>query len=94
MENPYVPDPHIDERLIMLVKILQETPINYADSFKEDIYRQIADMELDHLEALLLSKLQTEEVLRNWINKLTSRIVMNEERAGVNEIIWDYINNG
>ena len=40
---------------------------------------------------MFLSKQDTEENIKQWVDKLTSRIVMHEHEDGVDNIIWDYI---
>ena len=41
-----------------------------------------------------LKKIEDESSIRNWVDKLTSRIVMHENDDLVSELIADYFHNG
>lgn len=82
---------NLNQKLFILQQILEELPTNYADSFKEDIRLQLEGYRQEELNVFFLSKLNAEDDIRSWVDKLTSRIVMHEDDEQVNEIIQDYI---
>lgn len=82
---------NLNRKLLILKNILHEVPVNYADSFKEDIRLRLEGYGPERLEELFLCVLHDDESIRNWVDKLTSRIVMHEDEGDVNEIIQDYI---
>ncbi len=78
------------QKLKILKGILQEKEISYADSFNTEILIAIEGFENNNF----LKDVNGEEAIKNWLNKLRSRIVMHEDDEAVREIIDDYINNG
>jgi len=81
----------LQQKTSILEKILQEPPQNYADGFKEDILNCLEGLNTETVHSMFLSKQDTEEDIRQWVDKLTSRIVMHEHEDGIDNIIWDYI---
>jgi len=67
---------------------------NYADSFKTDIFLFIGDFDTSNSNLLFLKNLSSKIEINNWINKLTSRIVMRENETEINNLIFDYIEFG
>ena len=63
--------------------------VSYADTFQAEI--QLIAQNHDYT---FLNSLHSEQEMKMWIQKIKSRIVMNEDRAEVNEIIEDYIEFG
>lgn len=79
-----------DQKLKILKSILQEDEISYADSFNSEILIAIEAFERNDF----LKDIKDEEAIKNWLNRLKSRIVMDEDDEEVREIIDDYINKG
>jgi hypothetical protein len=84
----------LSKKIKFLEYVLAETATNYADSFKIDIQFQLVGYRPEQLNELFLSRCINEDDIRNWVDKLTSRIVMHEDEEDVNEIIQDYVLNG
>ena len=84
----------VSKKIKFLEQVLEETVTNYADSFKTDIQFQLEGYRPEQLNELFLSKCKNEDAIRNWVDKLTSRIVMHEDDEEINEIIQDYVLNG
>lgn len=84
----------LNQKLTILERILGELSTNYAESFKTDIQFQLEGYRPEQLAEMFLTKCANEDDIRNWVDKLTSRIVMHEDDEDVNEIIQDYILNG
>ena len=82
------------QKTTLLKQLLELPQENYADSFKTDVSICLENYASEELEKLFLSKISNETELRNWIDKLTSRIVMHEEDDNASEIIHDYISGG
>jgi hypothetical protein len=82
---------NFQEKLLTLEHILQEPAENYADSFKADIGLQLEGFSPEQSDKLFLRKQADADEIRNWVDTLTSRIVMHEDDEDVNEIIQDYI---
>ena len=84
------------EKISFLEKYLNEIQDNYADSFKTDISIYIGEFDLQNSNLIFLNHLSTREEIENWVNKLTSRIVLkyNEESEQLNDFIFDYIELG
>ena len=84
----------LEEKILVLENILEETPNNYADSFKTDISIFFSEFTSANAKFSFLEKFEDESSIRNWVDKLTSRIVMHEEDDLVLELITDYFYNG
>lgn len=84
------------EKILFLKKQLENIQNNYADSFKTDIHFLMAEFNLSNPIFNFLIHLESKEEIINWINKLTSRIVMkfDEETETINDFIYDYIELG
>ena len=82
------------EKTHHLYTILNNINDNYADSFKADILIYFDDFTTNNPRLSFLKNLNSFSDIENWINKLTSRIVMKESDLEVNEIIFDYIELG
>lgn len=82
------------EKILYLETLLDKSEENYADSFKTDIKFFLNDFEIENKLFSFLHNLKTSNEIDNWINKLTSRIVMKEDQLEVNDIINDYFEFG
>lgn len=80
------------DKIKTLDKILDENDGCYADSFKTDLLFRIGDLEIENLN--FLDHLKTKNEIEEWVNKITSRIVMREDDDTVENIIDDYLENG
>jgi hypothetical protein len=69
---------------------------NYADSFKTDIYFFIGDFKITNSNLAFLKKLTSKVEINDWIDKLTSRIVIkfDSENEQINDFIYDYLELG
>ena len=84
-----------EEKISYFENSLNKTEENYADSFKEDIilFIDVFTRENDLLN--FLNNLNSFEEIENWINKLTSRIVLkfDSKSEQINDFIYDFIEN-
>ena len=83
-----------EEKIIYLEKSLNKTEENYANSFRTDINIFFDEFHIENKLFNFLKEIKTFIEIENWINKLTSRIVMKEDEMEVNEIINDYLELG
>lgn len=83
-----------EEKITFLIQILDTIKDNYAASFKTDILLFFEEFDPKNPNLKFLTNLATKQEIENWIDKLTSRIVMKEDLDSVNEIICDYIELG
>jgi hypothetical protein len=82
------------DKIKMLDKILDVNDGCYADSFKTDLLFRLGDLEIENENLNFLNHLKTKSEIENWVNKITSRIVMREDDETVENIIDDYLENG
>lgn len=85
-----------EKKVEILRHYLLEIKNNYADSFKTDIYFFIDDFSMDNDKFQFLNTLNSETDIHNWVDKLTSRIVLkfDEESEQISDFIYDYIELG
>ena len=83
----------LDEKISHLETCLSEGGMSYADSFKTDIAIFLGDFDTGNAKLHFLERLNTEEQISEWVNKLTSRIVLKyeEESEQLSEFIYDYM---
>ena len=83
----------LKEKINFLKKQLENIEDNYADTFKSDILFFIDDFSCKNHNLVFLNQLKSQTEITNWINKLTSRIVLkfDEESETINDFIHDYI---
>jgi hypothetical protein len=69
---------------------------NYADSFRNEIIYFIEEFDVKNECLQFLNNLVSFKEIDNWIEKLTSRIVLkfDDESEQINEFISDFIKNG
>ncbi|MDG1729347.1 MAG: hypothetical protein P8K68_00995 [Algibacter sp.] len=87
---------NFEEKVDYLKKQLENIEDNYADSFKNDIFFFIYNFETSNPRLFFIKNISSKVEIDNWINKLTSRIVLkfDEEYETINDFIYDYIANG
>ncbi|MDP2089249.1 MAG: hypothetical protein Q8J84_07585 [Flavobacteriaceae bacterium] len=83
-----------DEKISCLVNSLNKTEENYADSFRTELLFFFDEFNAENPLLSFLKDFDSNSEIENWINKLTSRIVMKEDDLEVNEIINDYLELG
>lgn len=84
----------LKSKIVYLEKVLNTIEDNFADSFKFDIANVIDEFDESNISLKFLNQLNTKNDIANWVNKLTSRIVMKYDQLSVDELIYDYIELG
>lgn len=84
------------EKISYLEDFLSRDEENYADSFKTDILFFFDDFSESNPMFEFLVKINSKDEVDDWVNKLTSRIVMrlDEEQETTSDLIADYFYNG
>ena len=84
------------EKISYLEKSLNNIEENYADSFRSEIIYFIDDFNVTNECLQFLNNLISFNEIDNWIEKLTSRIVLkfDDESEQINDFIYDFIKNG
>lgn len=87
---------NFEKKIVLLKKYLLNNTNNYADSYKPDIYLFFEDFNVLNKNLEFLNSLSSKDEIENWINKLTSRIVLkyDDDCEQLNDFIFDYINFG
>jgi hypothetical protein len=69
---------------------------NYTDSFKTDIFFFFDDFSTSNSNLTFLKNLSSKVEISNWIDKLTSRILMkfDSQNEQINDFIYDYLELG
>ncbi|MCH8568738.1 MAG: hypothetical protein LAT67_10760 [Balneolales bacterium] len=85
------------EKIILLENYLEIDKGSYADSFKDDIhiyFDSFENMDKNDPKLQFLKKLNSKKEIENWVDKLTSRIVMkfDEEEMSLFDFIYYEIN--
>jgi len=75
-----------EEKIGFFNAILDQEEYSYADSFNGHIC--VAGLNVDYQ---FLKSLESEEEIKEWIEKLKSRIVLREDDAVLEDIIDDYM---
>lgn len=83
------------EKIKILEEYLGEVE-TYADSFKYDIMIWLGDLTSENPNLNFLKTLRNEDEIKNWVDKLTSRIVMkyDGEFDQLSDFISDYVEWG
>jgi hypothetical protein len=83
-------------KISYLAEFLNMKQENYADSFKSDILMCFGHFEVPNPNFSFLAQLSSKAEIENWVNRLSSRIVLkyDEESESINDFIYDYILNG
>jgi len=86
----------LSEKISYLEDLLNRDEENYADSFKTDILFFFDDFSESNPMFQFLGKINSKDKVEDWVNKLTSRIVMrlDEEQETTSDLIADYFYNG
>ena len=86
----------LEEKISHLESFLSQPEINYSDSFKTDILFFIDDFNVSNTLLSFLNNFKTYIEIEDWVDKLTSRIVLKfeEENEQLQDFIYDYIKNG
>lgn len=84
-----------NEKISVLENYLSQSD-NYADSFKGEIYCIMVDFEEGNPMLVFLENLEDEKAIHQYIDRLTSRIVMkyDPEWESVGDFVRDYMGNG
>lgn len=85
-----------EEKISHLENSLNKIEDNYADSFKEDIIIFIDEFDIKNGRLQFLKDIVSFEEIDNWIEKLTSRIILkfDSESEQINDFIYDYLELG
>jgi hypothetical protein len=86
----------LDEKISYLEQCLNDGGPSYADSFKADIALALGDFEAGNPNLRFLDRLTTEREISDWVNALTSRIVLkhDEEDEPMSEFVREYVGGG
>lgn len=78
------------DKITILENFLSQNDDNYADSFKTDISIILGEFETQNSNLNFLKNLSSKEEIENWVNKLTSRIVLkfNEDEEQLSDFIF------
>jgi hypothetical protein len=84
------------EKIAHLETCLCDVGESYADSFKTDIVIVLGEFSPSNPMLDFLDGLTSQEQITEWVNRLTSRIVMkfDEDSEQLGEFIQDYVANG
>ena len=85
-----------EEKISYFENSLNKTDGNYYDNFKEDVYIFIDEFNVKNERLQFLKSFVSVAEIDNWIEKLTSRMVLkfDEESEQVHDFIYDFIENG
>ncbi|HTO15893.1 MAG TPA: hypothetical protein VLZ83_08980 [Edaphocola sp.] len=85
----------LEFKIEILKSYLVDIQDNYADSFKTDILFYFNQFEnINNIDFKFLSVLNSKKDIHNWVDNLTSKIVMkfNEEEEQLSDFIFYSIN--
>lgn len=82
------------DKISILENYLLQINDNYADSFKTDIALFLGKFETQNSNLNFLNTLSSNVEIENWVNKLTSKIVLkfNEEEEQLSDFICYALN--
>lgn len=75
-----------EKKLTLFTSILSQDEISYADSFNGEIL-----IYAENFDFKFLNKLETVDHIKSWITLLKGQLVMKEDEASIQDIIYDYI---
>ena len=83
------------DKISILENYLLQINDNYADSFKTDITLFLGSFETQNSNLNFLEDLSSNVEIENWVNKLTSNIVLkfNEEEEQLSDFIFYVLNS-
>ncbi|MES2836640.1 MAG: hypothetical protein V4667_03885 [Bacteroidota bacterium] len=81
-------------KISILENYLLQLNDNYADSFKTDIALFLGEFETQNSNFNFLNNLSSEIEIENWVNNLTSKIVLkfNEDEEQLSDFIFYALN--
>ncbi len=84
----------LGDKITILENYLSQNEDNYADSFKADISMFLGDFETKNSNLTFLKNLSSRDDIEDWVNKLTSRIVLkfNEDEEQLSDFIFYTLN--
>ncbi len=84
-----------EEKISILENYLLQKSDSYADSFKTDIAFFLGEFETQNSNLNFLNNLSSIEEIENWVNKLTSKIVLkfNEDEEQLSDFIFYALNS-
>ena len=84
----------IVDKMTILESYLSQNDDNYTDTFKTDISIFLGEFEIQNSNLNFLKNLSSKEEIENWVNKLTSRIVLkfNEDEEQLSDFIFYTLN--
>ena len=82
------------DKMTILENYLSQNDDNYTDTFKTDISIFLGEFEIQNSNLNFLKNLSSKEEIENWVNKLTSRIVLkfNEDEEQLSDFIFYTLN--
>lgn len=82
------------DKISILENYLLQINNNYADSFKTDITLFLGEFETQNSNLNFLNNLSSEIEIENWVNDLTSKIVLkfNEDEEQLSDFIFYALN--
>lgn len=82
----------LTDKIYYLENYLNKSQDNYADSFKTDILFFFDEFEEINSRLSFLNNLNTYNEIEDWVNRLTSKIVLkfDEESEQINDFILNY----
>lgn len=86
----------LDDKIEILRMCLLDIKDSYADSFKTDIIFYFNEFEdVQKVDFSFLKKLDSKEEIHNWVDNLTSKIVVkfNEEEEQLSDFIFYAVNS-
>lgn len=86
---------NLEDKIEILTIYISDIKDSYADSFKTDIafyFNEFEDLQNDDLK--FLNKLNSKEDIHQWVDNLTSKIVMkyNEDEEQLSDFIFYTLN--
>lgn len=83
-----------EEKTSILENYLLQINENYADSFKTDIALFLGEFETQNVNLNFLNNISSIEEIENWVDKLTSKIVLkfNEDEEQLSDFIYYALN--
>ena len=84
------------EKIIYLKNSLNTAGENYKDIFKSDVFIYFEEFNVANEKLMFLNNLFSFEEIDNWIEKLTTRILLKFDNNSeqISDFIYDYIELG
>lgn len=86
-----------DDKITILKAYLTDIKDTYSDSFKTDIlfyFDEFENLQVNDLKLNFLKNLKSKEEIKNWVDNLTSKIVIkfNEDEEQLSDFIFYTLN--